>query len=316
MDEFTNGIVSIVIVTCGKWEYLASCLDSIKKQSYRNLEIIVVNNIHSEKIEVDLPVRFPGVHLLSNFKQPFYCQALNLGISHASGEFILCLNDDVILDDQFVNEARKGFSISEKIGMVSGKILRKDAQTLDSTGLFLSLSRTARERGYGKEDSARYNKEGSIFGVNGAVAFYRKKMLEEIKEGSYFDPVYRIFFEDLDIAWRAQRHGWKGYYMPKAIAYHVRGGTSRNAEGIDKPFARKYMSDEFNLYLLRNWYLTIIKNESCVGLLLHVPFIAAYELMAWTYIITCRPRLIKEFVRNTHHLRNALLARFQWSPSA
>ena len=108
--------------------------------------------------------------------------------------------------------------------MVSAKVLRADGKTIDSTGLFLSVWRTAGERGHGLIDTGRFEREEYIFGVNGAVAFYRRQMLEEIKIGQeYFDPDFHIFYEDLDMAWRAQRAGWRGYYIPQAIAYHARG---------------------------------------------------------------------------------------------
>lgn len=70
-------------------------------------------------------------------------------------------------------------------------------------------------------------------------------MLEEIKLGpDYFDADFRMFYEDLDLAWRANLFGWKAYYIPSAVAYHVRGGTARRRIGINKPFARKYLDEE------------------------------------------------------------------------
>src|SRR3989338_6010416 len=92
------------------------------------------------------------------------------------------------------------FFVNEKIGMVSGKLLRSDRRIIDSAGLFLSCWRTAKERGYGLKDRGQFEKEEYVFGVNGAAAFYRKKMLDEIKLGSeYFDSDFHIFYEDLDV---------------------------------------------------------------------------------------------------------------------
>lgn len=121
-----------------------------------------------------------------------------------------------------------GFTTDERIGIVSGKILRQDTKTIDSTGLFLSIERIARERGYGVYDRGQFDKEGYVFGVNGAVAFYRRKMLDVIKQGiDYFDSEYRFFYEDLDLAWRAQNSWGRGFYIPRALAYHMRGGSLR-----------------------------------------------------------------------------------------
>ncbi|TBR16958.1 glycosyltransferase [bacterium] len=276
MDKMSNGLINVIVVTRKNGDYLASCLKSVSAQTYHTLEVSVIDNSQ---------------------KNLFYCQALNQGIAKTSGEFVLCLNDDVILEPTFVEEALKGFALNSDIGMVSGKILRMDKQTLDSTGLFLTCWRTAKERGYGKKDYGQFDKPGHIFGVNGAVAFYRRRMLDEIKiNGEYFDQDFRIFYEDLDIAWRAQRFGWKGYYLPKAIACHVRGGTVRKEGGVNKKHARRYIADELYVDLTKNRYLTIIKNETLLKFILFFPFIIAYDLLAWAHVLFFRPRLLKKLI--------------------
>lgn len=310
MEGLSNKIVSVVAVTTGVKDYLWSLLDSIKKQTYRYLEIIVIDNSLNPNFNQEINKNFPEIKLYSNPKNLFYCEALNLGIKVSRGDFILCLNDDVILDKRFIEEALEGFLLNERVGMVSGKILRSDDKTIDSTGLFLSLWRTEKERGYGKIDTGQYEKEKYIFGVNGAVAFYRRQMLEDIKiDADYFDSDYHIFYEDLDIAWRAKNFGWKAYCVPGAIAYHVRGGTVRQNHGINKSFARRYLSNEFQLDLLKNRYLTIIKNESCLSFFLHLPFILCYELLSWGFILFFKPALIKKFILNLKILNFAFQKR-------
>jgi GT2 family glycosyltransferase len=226
----------------------------------------------------------------------FYTGALNKGIQLSRGEFILCLNDDVVLDTKFIQEALAGFLVKENIGLVSGKILRRNRKTLDSTGLFLSVWRTAKERGYGQADSGQFDKSGFIFGVSGSAAFYRKEMLEAIKKkGDYFDADFRMFYEDLDISWRAHRYGWLAYYIPTALIYHVRGGSFRPDSGIDKPIARKYLNDQLHCDLIKNRYLTILKNETFFSFLLHFIPILIYDLCAWTYVIFFHPKVSKLF---------------------
>jgi Predicted glycosyltransferases len=184
--------------------------------------------------------------------------------------------------------------------MVSGKILRSDKATLDSTGLFLSHWRTAKERGYGLKDKGRYEKQGYVFGVNGAVAFYRKEMLEKIKiNNEYFDKGLRMFYGDLDIAWRAQNSGWKGYYIPGAVACHVRGATARGGRGINKRFARRFLSDELYADLIKNRYRVILKNDTFLSFLLNLPFILIYDAISWAYTLLFRPAvLIKFFLKS------------------
>jgi len=303
-------IVSVIIVTCGVKDYLKSCLDSLNEQTYSAHEIIVMDNSLDPDFSQKIIRQHRKVKLYPCLKNLSYCQALNKGIEISRGDFILCLNDDVILDREFIGEALRGFTIDERIGMVSGKIMRFDKRTIDSTGLFLSIWRSVRERGYDRKDRGQYEKEEYIFGVNGAVAFYRRRMLEEIQiDTDYFDHDYRFFYEDLDVAWRGQNSGWKAYYLPEALAYHARGATVRGDCGRDKPYARRYLSDGLHLDLVKNRYLTLIKNESSLRLLLGLPFILLYDFLAWSYILIFRPRLIKEFILNLKFLKAAFAKR-------
>lgn len=306
----SNKLVSIIIVTCGKKDYLRACLESIVAQTYPGLETIVIDNSLNHKTSREIEQSYPEAKIHISPRNLYYCEALNKGIAMSRGGFILCLNDDVVLEKRFVEEALKGFAVDKRIGMVSGKILRQDALTIDSTGLFLSYWLTAQERGYSAKDRGQFENEGYIFGVNGAVAFYKREMLEDIKEDDeYLDCDFHIFYEDLDVSWRARRKGWQGYYVPKAIAFHVRGGTVRSQEGTGRPFARKYLNDNLHLDLIKNRYLAIIKNESFIGFLYHLPGILLYEALAWGYILFRRPRLIKIFLSGLKYLMRALRKR-------
>lgn len=312
MSAASNKIVSIIVVTCGANGYFKPCLNSLKAQTYPKLEVIVIDNSLKSGISQEISKEYPFVKLYSSQRNLFYCESLNQGIGLSSGGFVLCLNDDVILGPRFIEQALRGFNIDPQIGMVSGKILRYDGKTIDSTGLFLSPWRTAKERGYGTKDTGQFTREGYIFGVNGAVAFYRRKMIEEVKEGAdYFDSSFSFFYEDLDLAWRAVCVGWKGYYIPQALAYHLRGGTARSSSGINKPFARRYLNDKLHADLIKNRYLTIIKNEKCLDFFLRLPFILAYDLAAWAYVLFSRPHQIKLFISNLEYLKSALDKRKQ-----
>jgi GT2 family glycosyltransferase len=306
MVDASNKIVSAIVVSGGIGDYLKACLDSLKGQTYPLLEIILIDNSGEPGLRKELLPDYPIVNLYSGSKALSYCVSLNKGIELSKGDFILCLNDDVILDSNFIKEALEGFLPDSKIGMVSGKILRYDRKTIDSAGLFLSLWRTAKERGYGILDVGQFQKKEYVFGVNGAVAFYRKKMLEAIKEdGDYFDADFHFFYEDLDLAWRAQNNGWRAYYVPDAIAYHIRGGSARGSSGINKPYARRYISEELHGDLIKNRYLAVIKNETRINFLLHLPFLILYDFVMWTYILFFRPKQIGVFIFNLKYLKSA-----------
>ncbi len=306
----SNKIVSIIVVAGGTKEYLKTCLDSIGKQVSSPAEIIVIDNSLSPDFNREFRDLYPSVKFHSSQENLSYCQSLNKGIELSLGDFILCLNDDVVLDEDYIERALSGFEIDPKISMVSGKILRSDAKTIDSTGLFLNVWRTAAERGYGKADTGQFEKQGFVFGVTGAAAFYRRSMLEETKLGrEYFDPDFGFFYEDLDIAWRANNLGWKGYYVPGAVAYHIRGGTARKDRGINQRYARRYLNDKLLFDLSKNRYLVLIKNEHFSGFLLHFPFILLYDLLNWVFLLFFRPGVIKILAKKGLPLASAFSKR-------
>ncbi len=279
-------MVSVIIVNYNRKDLLKECLNSLRAQSYKDVEIIVSDNASKDGSVAMVQGLYPEVKLIQNTSNLLFCEAQNQGIGISRGEFILCLNSDVILDKDYLKEALSAVMLDAGIGMVSGKILRMDKKTLDSTGLFLGRNRKAAERGYGKIDMGRYNKPEYVFGVSGACAFLRKSMLMDIKDRfGYFDKRFGMYYEDLDLCWRANKKRWKAYYNPKAIAYHVRGGTAVGPAGA-KGLMFPYIKTDLKKKYIMNRYRCMIKNDSLAGVLLNLPFILFYEIKVWCYLVT------------------------------
>lgn len=279
MDTKNSGLVSAIVVTCRAHEFLQPCLESLEEQRYARREVILVDTSADA-------LRCGGTR--------GYGQGLNEGIRRARGEFILCLNDDVILDRDFISEALRGFSVHPAVGMVTGRILRMDRQTIDSTGLFLSIWAAPRERGYGRRDRGQYNRSGYVFGASGAAALYRRGMIDDLAgSGNFYDPALRFFYEDLDVAVRAQAKGWKGYYCASALAFHLRGGSCRTSAGRGKAHARRYLDDHLlaELFKSRARFL----RAHAAGPLIKRRFIPSrmYDCAAGLYFFLRRPGVFR-----------------------
>ena len=181
-------MISVIIVNYNRKDLLKKCLDSVRGQGFKDIEIIVADNASTDDSTQMLGTYYPEVRVIHNQENLLFCKAQNQGIESAKGDFILSLNSDCILDMDYLKEVLSASKLDEKIGMISGKILRMDKKTIDSTGLFLGRDRRAVERGYGLKDKGQYNNPGHVFGVGGACAFFRKSMLEDIRDGNgYFD---------------------------------------------------------------------------------------------------------------------------------
>lgn len=321
MGKWSSNLVSAITVSNKNPHALYELIASLKRQGYAAIETIVVLNGYSLEQKEKLEKTFPTVQVIHNRENLFYCKANNQGIRIARGEFVLCLNDDLKLEESFVQEMVRAARKDRYIGMVAGCILRPDAETVDTTGLFLGRSRRPVERGYGRRRRECFKEEGYVFGAGGVAALYRRQMLEEVKlNGQYFDEDYDMFYEDLDIAWRAQKLGWRGYYTPCALAYHQRGLSAKQVKprfAFLRRYYFTYLPPELKVRLLKNRYMTIVKNDRVLDLLWRLPWVLAYELKIWSYLFLFEPevalRFLKErgFIKSAWQRRRQILAQVQ-----
>ncbi len=306
-------LVSAIIVNHNRKTYLRDCLNSLLGQSYSPVEIIVVDNSSQDGSLLMLEEEFKQVMLIANKKNQLYCRAQNQGVKAARGEYLLCLNNDVILEKDFLAEAVKAANSKEKIGMVCGKIMSWDGKNIDSAGQVLGRSRRPLERGYKMEDTGAFDKPCYIFSAGGVAPLYKRKMLDAIElEGEYFDQGYGMFYEDLDIAWRANLLGWRGFYNPQALAYHRRGGTAKvNLPRISflKKYDFAYLSPELKVSLVKNRYMTILKNDCIRDFVINLPWIIGYEIKLWAYITIFQPCLIFKLINDIDWVKTALRKR-------
>ncbi|MFH1776285.1 MAG: glycosyltransferase family 2 protein [Candidatus Omnitrophota bacterium] len=309
MNKSPENSVAVIIPTCGSNDDYLNCLRSLSQQTYTPLEVILVTNSIDGNLWESVRVNFPHVKLVMNNENLLFAKSQNIGINLTKGELILCLNDDVELEPLFITKLVEALTLYPKAGMACGKVLRQDKKTIDTTGLFLGKSRKPVERGYGTIDIGRYNKAEYIFGAAAVAVLFKREMLEDIKlNGEYFDEDFQIFYEDLDLSWRANLLGWKAYYVPGAVAYHVRGGTAKSKKPKFK-FLEKYnfswLPRELKTHLVKNRYMAMIKNDTLPDFLLTLPFIICYELKLWGYVLLFEPYLIRDTIKNLKYFKSA-----------
>ncbi|MFH1202025.1 MAG: glycosyltransferase family 2 protein [Candidatus Omnitrophota bacterium] len=305
-----NKPVSVIIVNFNRKEYLRRCLDSVSRQSYKNIEIIVIDNSSSDGSVEILKSDYPFVKLIVNNENRLFSSAQNQGIKEANGDYILSLNNDTVLEKCYIEELVETIEKNSEIGMATGRILSRDGKSIDSCGQILSGDRTAKERGFGEINNGQFNEPGYVFGVGAVAALYKKEMLEMLKiDGEYFDSAYGMFLEDLDLNWRANRFGFKAFYNPKAVAYHIRGATAKTEPPNIECLRRYYfphLSEDLQFHLLKNRYITMIKNDTLKDFISCLGNVLFYEFKLWSYILLFRPRLILKIPRIFGYLKIAL----------
>ncbi len=299
--------VAVVIVTWNAAAYLPGCLGSLQELSRVPEEIVVVDNGSTDGTTETIRRDFPGVRLIQNSENLGFCRANNEGIRATRSPHVLVLNPDTVLRPEFVEHLLPAFD-DPRVGIAAGKLLRFDGTTLDSAGQQLSRSRQPKDRGYGMRDRGQFDRDQEVFGACGAAAFYRRSMLESIAdpEGVYFDERFFAFFEDLDLAWRARRAGWKAVYRHRAVGLHARGGS------IDAPVGRaglRHRGPEIRFHIAKNRYLSILRNESVAGYLTNFPFILARDVATLALLSATSPRVLGRLWRARAIFGDAIRAR-------
>ncbi len=271
-------LVSINIVNWNGFDYLSNCIESIKAQTYKNIEINIIDNNSTDGSVKFLAKKYPEIKLIVNTLNEGFSRAHNQAIKISSGKYIIPLNFDIILSSAFVEEMVKAIESSPGIGIVSGKLyaLRNGGKTniIDSTGITMQSMFPA-DRGQNETDSGQYDNLEYIFGASGAAPLLSLDMLEEIKLNTeYFDEDFYIYVEDVDMCWRAQLYGWKALYTPAAIAYHHRGATRQDDSA---------MKADYLLIGYRNRYWAIIKNAILINLIKNFFWVSIKE---WRFLLS------------------------------
>lgn len=285
-----NKTVSVVVVTFHSERFIASCVKSLLKQTVPPCEIVVVDNGSLDGTVSILRNKFPDVRLIELGENTGFCRANNAGLAQTRGEFLLFANPDTTLEPNYSQEALAGFLPDPRVGMVGGKLLRFDKTTIDSAGQILTRSRKIQDRGYGRRDAGQFDLPAQVHSVCGAMALYRRAMIEDIsQDGQLFDEDFFAFGEDMDVGWRARRRGWLAVYVPGAVAYHFRGGSQERHTAWTDFVRMGGRSAELKYHIVKNRWLMMIKNESLVSYLMNLPFILARDIALLGYLLVSSP---------------------------
>ena len=290
--------VSVVIVSWNSWGYLERALSSLRSLERPPRQVVVVDNGSADGTPSRLRQAFPEVELLECGENVGFCRANNLGIARTESPFVLVLNPDTELAPGFLSQLLPAFD-DPLVGIACGKLLRFDRSTLDSAGQSLARSRQPLDRGYGTRDDGRFDRDETVFGACGAAALYRRAMLESIVDegGQFFDETFFAFVEDLDLAWRARKRGWKTSYRARAIGYHARGGSAAGPAWKRRVAAMLGRGADVRFHIVKNRYLTIIRNDSVAGYVTNIPFIWTRDLCTLALLLVSSPGVLARLWR-------------------
>jgi len=243
--------VSVNIVTFNSVADIGACLESLRAQTFRDFAVHIFDNASSDDtLKIIEP--FDVEYLVRSPVNTGFCKAHNELVRRFPSEYVLFLNPDTILDSSFIGELVLALEARLEAASASGKLLRMDGMTIDSTGIIMLREQRHLDRGADQPDTGQFNSPEEIFGPSGAAAIYRRKALDETAvAGQYFDEDFFAYREDADLAWRCRLFGWISIYVPSAVARHRRRVT---------PERRHELPKEINYHSVKNRFLLRLNN--------------------------------------------------------
>jgi len=210
-------VISVIIPNWNGAHHLPVCLDSLQRQTYPHVEVIVVDN-GSRDESLDVLAHYPGVRTLALGENRGFTGACNAGFQVAKGDIQVLLNNDTEADPGWLAAVAAAFDGHPEVGLVASKMLLFDQRDIFHTaGDYVTPDGLAHNRGVWQKDEGQYDHPAYVFSACGGSAAYRKTMLDQI---GVLDDDFFFSFEDVDLAWRAQLADWRCLYTPGAIVYH------------------------------------------------------------------------------------------------
>ncbi len=208
---------SIIIPSCRRPDLLALCLASIHRHGPAAAEVIVVDDASPEGVISRTAQKFNAVRVLRLPRRRGFCAAVNAGVAVARGSVVELLNDDTEVTAGWAQSALAWFR-DPAIGAVAPLVLLgPSGDFIDSAGDRYYAGGVAAKRLHGKQAALAPDSPGFVFGASGSSAFYRRGALLQI---GGFPEEFSAYFDDVDVAFRLQRAGWRTMFDPTARVLH------------------------------------------------------------------------------------------------
>lgn len=264
-------LISVIIVNYNRREFLEKCLTSLLGQTYLSVEVILVDNGSTDDSVEYTKKEFPSVKIIQCEENLGFAKGNNVGIKEARGDLIATLNNDTEVSPVWIDELVTVINSDKDVGMCASKMLfMKDPKIINSTGICISRSGACWDRGMSEQDIGQYESIEDIFCPCAGAAMYKRDMLQEI---GLFDEDFCAYMEDIDLAFRGRLAGWKCLYVPKAVVYHMHGGTAG------------YMTDYTVYHGNRNIIWNCVKNFPSWLLITSIPWIIGRNVAVIPYYI-------------------------------
>lgn len=236
--------VSLIIPSGNGRHLLPDCLESLRLQTYRDFQTVVVDNASTDDSVELMRKQYPEVRVLELGYNGAFVGAVNAGIRATTGEIVVLLNNDTAAEPEWLAELIAVLDAAPDAGMAASKLLLWDRRdTLHSAADFYGLDGIPGSRGVWQRDEGQYDRDRYVFGACGGAAAYRRTLFDDI---GLFDQELFAYCEDVDLNLRAQAAGYGCVFAPRSRVYHRLSATGSG------PFASYHCGRNFITVLLKD----------------------------------------------------------------
>ena len=270
---------------------MLNCVESVFKTNYNNFEIIVVDNVSKDQSHLKCKEKFEKIHLIENKENLGYCEGNNVGIRQVKGDFIVILNPDTIVSENWLTEIMSAYNTVGE-GLYQPKILSLyEDNVIQSTGNMLHLFGFGFARDKGVTDNNTRDEIERIGYASGTCLFTSAKVLKKV---GLFDSFLFLYHDDLDFGWRAAQIGIKSYYVPNSVIYHV---ESYSLKWSSKKF---FWLERNRRYCLLTHYSKNTYKKMRISLILN-------EMMVWLFylskgLLAAKIKAEIDIIKNKDHI--------------
>ena len=247
MDE---PLVSIITINFNQINLTLDLLKSLEFTSYKNKEIIVVDNNSDLNPKDILNEKFPYVNVIVSSVNHGFAGGNNLGIKEAKGEYLLFINNDTEVDPNFIEPLVKKLQLSDKIGMVSPKIIYHGTDNIIQYAGATAINKfTGRGKkiGHAIKDDGQFDQDKRTQLAHGAAMMVPSSVIKRV---GMMPEVYFLYYEEHDWCEMIKRAGYEIHYVANSKVYHKESMSI----GKKNPFKTYYMTRNRLLFMRRNTY--------------------------------------------------------------
>lgn len=259
--------VDVVIPTYNGRQYLDGCLRALRRQTFGDFAILVVDDGSTDGTVEFVGERYPEARVVRLPRNSGLARACNVGVAATSAEFVALLNNDTEPEPGWLGALVAALDAAPRAGSAASKLLLFDRRdTLHSAGDNVAVSGMPKNRGVWQVDRGQFDAARTVFGPCAGAALYRRHLLESVADptGKPFDEDLFMYCEDVDLNWRALRSGFRCVFAPTARVYHRLSATGGG------PLA--------SYYTARNTLLVLAKNMPAALFWRYWPHIVAAQV--------------------------------------